>query len=293
MPSILGDRKKKGNQNMNEIIKKVQLVFKKSRNAKIFICAISIVVVYMFFFTSKTIFHVQGEKKNTEINSVTEFEQRKVTLAKWVYCKDTQTMEVEFDIVNSNYDGNDQYVFSVVDRKQKIYDFEVLFSNPTMAVLQVHNVQEDFSEMRIQMKVDYGNNNLSTEAGKFYVNNDTVECVNSIVTYHTMEDYYVAKLSRYIDNYNKQIEEITAKMMVEVENEDNCYKQINDLNLQKNYIAGDELNNINTQINEINKKAIEYGKLAYKYNQEIEEIQKKIKDYENIMKLYQSTDNHD
>lgn len=275
---------------MREKIKKINHFFKKNRNTKIFMYSITITAMYMFFFMSRTIFNVQPEKKSTDINTMIEIDQHQVTLAKWVYCKDTNTMEVEFNMVNTLYDGTDNYELDVIDRNLNRYETDVLFSKPTMTVIQIHNVPESFSEMRIDIKVDYGEKK-SEESGKFYVNVETVEYVDSIVTYHTMEDYYVAKLSRYIENYNKQIEEIQAKMEVEIENEDNCYKQINDLNLQKKYTAGDELKQIENQINDINKKAIEYGKIVYEYNTQVMEIKQKIQDYENIMKIYQTEGN--
>ena len=53
-------------------------------------------------------------------------------------------MEIEFDIVNKSYDGNDSYIFDVADNALHNYSYSVMLTSPTMSVIRVYDVPEDF-----------------------------------------------------------------------------------------------------------------------------------------------------
>lgn len=272
---------------MQEIsfIKKIQHYIKKSRNAQMNIFMITVLLMYVFFFSSKQIFNVKRELKYSAINTVSTIDNRDITLAKWLYCKETGLMEIELNILNKSYDGNDIYKITSNDRKGNMYETEIIISTPTMQVVQIKDVPPDFTEIRIAINVDYGTD-TSAEMVKFYTNNEQVEMVNEIITYYDLNDYYVAKLDRYISGYEKQIEEINKKIEAEEVNIQNCNNLINNLSLQKNYAAGNELNEINQQIADANKQLINSNALISSYREEIIDIEKSISDYKAIRLMY-------
>ena len=272
---------------MQEIsfIKKIQHYIKKSRNAQMNIFMITVLLMYVFFFSSKQIFNVKRELKYSAINTVSTIDNRDITLAKWLYCKETGLMEIELNILNKSYDGNDIYKITSNDRKGNIYQADIVISTPTMQVVQIKDVPPVFSEIRIAINVDYGTD-TSAEMVKFYTNNEQVEMVNEIITYYDLNDYYVAKLDRYISGYEKQIEEINKKIEAEEVNIQNCNNLINNLSLQKNYAAGNELNEINQQIADANKQLINSNALISSYREEIIDIEKSISDYKAIRLMY-------
>ena len=246
---------------------------------------ITVLLMYVFFFSSKQIFNVKRELKYSAINTVSTIDNRDITLAKWLYCKETGLMEIELNILNKSYDGNDIYKITSNDRKGNIYQADIVISTPTMQVVQIKDVPPVFSEIRIAISVDYGTD-TSAEMVKFYTNNEQVEMVNEIITYYDLNDYYVAKLDRYISGYEKQIEEINKKIEAEEVNIQNCNNLINNLSLQKNYAAGNELNEINQQIADANKQLINSNALISSYREEIIDIEKSISDYKAIRLMY-------
>lgn len=267
-------------------ISKLQQLLKKNRNLSMVLFVSTVVIIFIFFFLSKTLFDRKNELKFTNVNSVITIDKRDITLAKWVYCKETKKMEIEFDIVNTTYDGNDIYDFDVVDRKGNKYHTDVVVTAPTMSVVQVENVPEEFSEMRIAMKVNY-TDRKTDEIAKFYTNINQVEKVDEIVTYNSLEEYYVAKLNRYIDNYNSEIADTQKNIDAENKTVDNYNDLISNLNMQKSYAAGDELNSINKQIADTNKLLIASNQKIAGYRNDIINIQRKIDDYESIKKAYE------
>lgn len=264
-----------------------QQVLKKNRNLSMIMFIIISLFIFCFFFMSKTLFMKGKQLKHSDIDSVITIDQRDITLAKWVYCKDSKKMEIEFDIVNTTYDGNDVYKFDVVDRKGNKYNSKVVVTAPTMSVVQIEDVPDDFSEIRIAMNVDY-TDRKADEIAKFYTNHDQVEMVDQIITYNNLEEYYVAKLNRYIDNYNEEIANTEKCIDTEKTSVENYNDLISNLNMQKNYAAGDELNNINKQIAETNKLLIAANKKIAGYRDDIINIKRKIDDYEAIKKAYES-----
>lgn len=269
-----------------DIIKKVKYKVKENRNVSILLLIIGIASGYVFFFASRSIFNVEKKLKFSEINSVVEMDNREITLAKWVYCETTNKMEIELDILNKTYDGNDTYNFSVIDREGHSYKVSTTVSAPTMSVIQVEDVPKDFTELRLAMNVQYDKNNLSEEMVKFYTNIDYVERVNEIITYYSIDDYYVAKLDRFIAAYNKNISELQDKINSENNNIGNYNILLNDLKLKKTYAAGNELTEINKQISDTYTLITTAQTNIDTYNNEISEINKKIEDYKTIREVY-------
>lgn len=273
------------------IIKKIQHFIKSSSNVSMILMILFIISGYVFFFSSKALFGQSDKKlKFTNMNTVITIDKHDITLGKWVYCASTKTMEIELDIVNKNYDGNDTYSFDVVDKSGKKYETQAVIAAPTMDVVQIYNVPEQFYEMRIAVNVEYGNS-VSQDTAKFYTNERDVEQVPEIVTYNTLNDYYVAKLNRYIENYNNEIADINKKVDEETVNLNNCKELLQSLTTQKSYTAGDELANINKQLDDTNKQIGTITAAINGYKKDISDIQKKIDDYKAIREAYTGNNN--
>lgn len=255
-----------------------------NKNNKLFIGIIVILSGYIFFFNSQKIFNSKQELKNTDINTTIEMEDRQITLAKWVYCPETEIMEVEFDIINNSYDGNDEYKFTAINRAGDKFNTTVIFTSPTISVIRLSGIKPDFSELRVSIDID---TETEHEPAKFYVSQDKVEIVSEIQDYENLNAYYVSKLNRYISNYKSEIEEIQKNLSEANEKVQNFNDLINNLEMQKNYAAGDELNNLNKQISDVNKQLISINSEISKYESDIKDIEEKISDYEAIKMIYE------
>ena len=92
---------------MEKKLKKLINKIRANSNRRMLIGLFIIIIGYIFFFNSKFIFNEQEKLKNTPVNTQLELEDRIITLAKWDYAPSENMMEIEFDIVNKSYDGND------------------------------------------------------------------------------------------------------------------------------------------------------------------------------------------
>lgn len=269
---------------MKEKIQKALNKFKKNQNAKAVAGVAAIVILYVFFFNSKTIFKVKEKYKSTDINSQIELSDRTFTLEKWQYCENTKTMEVEFSIINKAYDGNDNYTYETVDRNGDMYDTSVMFTSPTLAVIRIYNVLPDFTGIRVAVNIDTG---TKQNPAKFYASCNSVERVNEIKDYKDINEYYIAKLNRYIEHYEKEKTDIQKKIDDAAVNVKNLEDLITTLESQKKYAAADELNNINRQIADVNKQLISANSNIKSLQSDIKTIDEKIDDYKAIKLIYE------
>jgi prefoldin subunit 5 len=244
--------------------------------------------INLFFISSKALFDRKQVFKYTEYDHKQTFDNRDVTLAKWVYCKASNSMEVELDVSNKNYNGKDSYDFKTIDRAGKSYPTKVIISSPTITVVQISNVPEKFKELRLTQSLP-GTTDLNNEKEtlKWYTNQNYVEQVEQIITYTSMEKYYVAKLDRYIEDYTEQINAIKSNIDQKNKEIENYNTLITDLVIKKAYAAGNELVNINNQINDTNNLIAEVKTDILALDKEILDINGKISDYENIKRLYE------
>ena len=150
---------------MEKKLKKLINKIRANSNRRMLIGLFIIIIGYIFFFNSKFIFNEQEKLKNTPVNTQLELEDRIITLAKWDYAPSENMMEIEFDIVNKSYDGNDSYIFDVADNALHNYSYSVMLTSPTMSVIRVYDVPEDFVCMRVAVNINTGN---STGPVKYY-----------------------------------------------------------------------------------------------------------------------------
>lgn len=262
---------------------KLKRIMKNNHNYTMVLFALLVISGYIFFFSSKEIFGENKVLKFSDMNTIVKSDEtnREITLTKWIYCPETLTMEIELSIVNKNYDGNDSYDYSIIDRKGKKYECNVVISAPTIQVIQIYNVPENFKELRLAM-----NMGDKTELAKYYTNQNQVEGVDEIITYDSLNDYYIAKLDRYIKQYEDEIEDVKGQIEDQNQTYNNYNDLLNNLVLQKNYAAGDELDGLNKQIADTNKLMISTTSTINDLKNIIKDKEKKIGDYKAIREAY-------
>ena len=267
------------------VVKKIKKIIKNNRNISMICTLVLIICCYIFFFSSKFIFNHKEQYKFSEINSVIEIDNREITLAKWIYCPSDNKMEIEFDINNKNYDGNDEYLVEVIDRKGNKYAINKVIEAPVMVVAQVSDIPEEWTELRVSISVQ---NEESKNVAKWYTNKDVIEYAEKIITYNSLDEYYAAKLDRYITGYEKEIEDIQNKILDEEKKIENYNSIIDNLSKQKLFAAGDELAKIVEQINDTNILIISSNSQIKDYEKDIEDIRSKISDYKAIKDVYEN-----
>lgn len=265
---------------------KLKRLLNKNCNIAMLFNVFVILCGYTFFLSSDYIFNRNKPLKYTEMNSTNTIDNRDITLVKWIYSPKDLKMEIELDIINNDYDANDKYSVCLIDRKGMEYTCNLIIESPTMLVIQAENVPQDFKELRLGVSVDYSEK--TSEMAKYYVSRDSVEYVDNIVTYDSLESYYIAKLDRYIAAYNEDKIRVNEELEKENSNYSSYEELLNNYNFQKNYAAGNEVAKIDNQIVELNKKMTECLKKINELEKQIEDIDKKISDYKAIKKAYEN-----
>jgi len=283
MENILGNFIKKA----KVFIALAKKKFKSSRNNSIILFLVIFLGGYFLLFTSKSwLDNGNTEKKYTVLNTVETIDNRSLKLVKWNYCESTSTMEIEIEINNTTYDGINSFIFGCNDRKGKNYKVDAIITSPTLTVIQIQNVNvKKLSEIRLTMQVDYGGRK-SEEMAKFYTNNDQVDKVEEIITYNTLDSYYLAKLDKYIIEYKKQITDLTTKITEQNGKLTNYNAVLNDLTKQQNYVAADELEKVNKEIADTKNGINECTNSIKDFNTSIKETEKKIQNTQAIKEVY-------
>lgn len=265
--------------------KKMQKFYKSNRNYSIILFIFIYLVGYGLFITSRSWIYT-GDKitKYTDINTVITIDNRELKLVKWTYCESSSAMEVEIDINNTNFDGINDFIFTANDKSGKRYKVDTIIVSPTLSVVQIKGVKKQ-TQIRLTMQVNYGTQ-LSTEIAKFYTNYNQVEKVNEIITYNTMDEYYIARLDRYIADYNIQINDLQNKVEEQTKRIDSYNSQLTDLNIKKNYVAADELVKVEKEITDTKNGINECNNKISELNNSIMDIQKKIENTEAIKEVY-------
>jgi len=283
MVDLLGKLIKKSKTIMALIKKK----YKSNRNNSIIFFLVIFLGGYFLLFTSKSWLDNGNTIKNyTALNTVETIDNRDLKLTKWNYCESTGEMEIEIEINNKTYDGVNEFVFGCNDRKGKNYKVDTIIISPTITVVQIHDVNaKKLSEIRLTMQVNYGDHK-STDIAKFYTNIDQVDKVDEIITYNSLDEYYIAKLDKYIADYTKQISDLNDKIAEQNTKLTNYNAVLNDLYKQQNYVAADELVKVNKEIADTKTGITECTNSIKAFNTTITDTEKKIQNTQAIKEVY-------
>jgi hypothetical protein len=188
--------------------------YNKKHNLSMQIGILLIFILYLFFFLSPVIFVSPSSTEYTKLNEMQSLgDDRTVGVEIWKYSKSQQLMEVQLNIENNSYDGEDYYDYTsfvnfIAESKGKEQiSVEIKLQQLNFVVIWLHDIPDDFNSCSLNI---YLKNDDETYASVF-TNSKKVKKVDEIIE-KSEEEYQIEKIEREIKKYNKQIEKNNKKI---------------------------------------------------------------------------------
>lgn len=261
---------------MKQLYEQFNRMLKNNKNSSFVLFIIFFISGYTFFLSSYTWFPSVGTAKNfTSLDTTLTLDNHDLTLKNWTWCEQQNLMEVEIDVINNNYDGNDKYLFSCRDQQFNSLEVTPVIEDKNLLVYHI-KVPEGFKELSFRIKIDKGNENTKYDNMiRFYTNSKIVDRVNKIESL-SINEYYIQRLERTIVIYNKEIGSY-QKYIDELDNKISTAKQeINRLTETINLLSSDDTEKTEKRIETIKNSITDFQSEKTKTEESIFTIQDKI-----------------
>lgn len=194
---------------------------------------------YLFFFTSNYWMPVSSSATAyTEVGRELSWNGKGVTLTRWDYCEKDQLMEVEIDIRNLAYDGQNRYQFSAQSRSGKQITVTPIIEDEDWIILHLVDVPERWSEILLWMdQKEYSDQTAG--ALKLFTNINDVNEVDRIET-KDWAGYRKQRFENQITLYQDQIAEYQKEIADNQNKIQEIEKEILRLDGSKKYQTVDE-----------------------------------------------------
>ena len=185
---------------------------------------------YLFFFTSNYWMPVTSSATAyTAMGKELSWNGKGVTLTRWDFCEKDHVMEVEIDIRNLAYDGQNKYLFSAQSRGGRQIAVTPVIEDGDWIILHLANIPERWSEILLRM--DQKEYSDQTAGGlKLFTNINDVNRVDRIET-KDWAGYRKQRFENQIILYQDQIAEYQQENT-------KCQNQIAEIKTEITRLAG-------------------------------------------------------
>lgn len=193
---------------------------------------------YLFFFTSMYWMPDNGTAKRlTKLHEVIEWNQRDLSLLRWEYSEEQQLMEVELEIINKEFDPDNEYEFSAIESSGQRMKVEVVLKEPDWIILQIKDIPKRFREISLHMEMEHDENKGVV---RLYTNRNDVKRVSDIHE-KTRKEYRVARLKETVNGYQLSIESLEDTIVEKQQSIADITREIQRLEEKKAYQTEEEL----------------------------------------------------
>ena len=235
------------------------------KSRKYNIALVVIVIGYLFFFSSNSLFNSEGDVMSTPFNKEIALPNYKMIMKNATYSNENGILEVNFSIEKTSVTFSGELLLEAKER-----------NNPTKK-LDVNMINLNGKDYTIIVKLPkewttilllFTEDNESKTSAKFYVDRrESVE--DKSLKEKSKKDYLLQTVDEEIKDVNKQIEE-NHKQIEELKNE------INRLEIDKKYLTESELIDMNTKIDSLYSQKLDTEKSIQELNKSNEELKAKI-----------------
>jgi|GEM_PF-4247634 hypothetical protein len=155
--------------------------------------------------------NTEPSKAATEIGAEQKWNDRKVVINRWDYCAGSATMEIEFTIENTTFDGNNEYSFSAEARPTgKTPKIETVISDESFFVVQISNLPARFVELSFRVVLQ-SEDGQAQDMIKLYANINSANKVPEIKA-KTKEEYSLDRFALLIKQKQDELETLDLKI---------------------------------------------------------------------------------
>ncbi len=262
---------------------------KKSKSKFLVIFIIVFIGGYTFFFTAGLWMNDPGSASAvTPLNKVVKYQNREISIIKWVYSKDQSLMEVMLDVTNTAFDGIDTYEYSAIDSNKNHLSVEPIIEAADFVVLHISDVPDDFKEISLRMRLPEDASD-SESVLKLYTNLNDVEAADAISA-RSEAEYRVLRVDTMINHYEDEISALEANISDFEEDKKNAKDTIKEFETNYEYLTEEEKSRTDELIRNGELKISETDEKIKKANEEIEELKEKIKNAHMLKTKYEDVE---
>lgn len=212
-------------ENKKEVLEKEKLYHEKRKTRMPIYIVICVLLVYVFFFTSKITIPqpITNETNVTILGKEEEFaNNRSVTLVSAEYSREQELIELVLSLKNDNYDNVNNYYYALTavnERSSKIKIKEV-FNEELFTVIRLYNVKKNYREIEFLLAPKIGEISDVTDdmTANIILNKYNVTSVNKIKTDKTKMDYLQDRLIGIVSQLEEKLhrqEENLEKLQIQ------------------------------------------------------------------------------
>lgn len=230
---------------------------------------------YLFFFTSNYWMPVSSSATAyTSMGRELSWNGKGITLTRWDYCEKDHIMEVEIDIRNLAYDGQNRYQFSAQSRGGRQITVVPIIEDEDWIILHLVDIPDRWSEILLWMdQKEYSDQ--TADALKLFTNINDVKRVDQIETKDWI-GYRKQRFENQISLYKDQIREYQQEIADSQNQIQEIEREIVRLDGSKKYQTMDEQmqtdQSIESARKEIAKKEQEILDIQVEINQLTEKV---------------------
>ncbi|MDI9218136.1 hypothetical protein [Clostridium tertium] len=251
----------------------------KNRNyksKKYNIATIIIVLGYLFFFTSNSIFNSEGDIMSTPFDKEIALPNYKIKMKNSMYSNENKILEVNFSIEKTNVIYSGELKVEGKERKNpgKKLDVKMINLNGKDYSIIVKLPKEWTTVL-----LEFRDESEAENKVKFYVDRrESVE--DEALKEKTRKEYLLQTVYEELENVNKNI--LENKNQIEEKNKEitQLDSEINRLEVEKKYLTDSELIEMNSKIESLYSQKLDIEKSVLQLKESIEELNGKIEKLE-------------
>lgn len=184
--------------------------YQKKGNLRFILILFFFIGGYLFFFTSNA-WMPAGSSANalTPPGQEKEWNGRTVSVIRWDYCEASGKMEVELDIQNTSYDGQNSYEYSALEKLGGTLSVSVILEEADWVILQISDLPKRWSEVSLRM--DMTERAESMGLLKLYTNVNDVNRVSRIEE-RDRDGYRIVRFETQIQTYQNRIKTLQEEI---------------------------------------------------------------------------------
>lgn len=270
------------NINLSEKVSKYKIHNGNSKTISVILLVLLIVAGYTFFFTSQYIF---GKNYNYEVNlpgsEIVLDSNHKIKLIRSDIDTDKNLLEYEFEFINTNYDGSDDYKISVnsVNQKGKItpLKYSVVCNDADLYVIRVQ-LPKKWKAVSVSVNKENSKSRLTDE--KFYSDGESLY-ITTIDSDSSREYFLKLDTKRNIERIEKSIEDLMSQNEALELKISEINNSIHVLKEKMTYMTSDDLKSAETKL-----QNLRHDKNSFKT--QIDDNKKEIKEMKDNIQVLNS-----
>lgn len=242
------------------------------KSRKYNLALVIILLGYLFFFTSNSLFNSEGDIMSTPFNKEIALSNYKIIMKNATYSNENRVLEVNFSIEKTSVTLSSELILEAKERNNpaKKLDTNMINLNGKDYTIIV-KLPEEWTTVLLQFTED---NEFKTST-KFYVDRrESIE--EKSLEEKTRKDYLIQTVDEEIENVNKKIEENNNQIKEKDKEINQLKNEIDRLEIERKYLTESELIDMSTKIDSLYSQKLEAEKAILQCEQSIKELNGKI-----------------